>query len=56
MRKQATRDFMRITKAPADENRVRMLPALLKGELCVCQITEMKARDSEIKTRQEKGK
>ncbi len=32
---------MRITKALADENRVRMLLALKGGELCVCQITEL---------------
>ena len=35
------RDFMRITKALADENRVRMLLVLRTGELCVCQITEL---------------
>jgi ArsR family transcriptional regulator, arsenate/arsenite/antimonite-responsive transcriptional repressor len=35
------RDFMKITKALADENRVRMLLALRRGELCVCQITEL---------------
>jgi ArsR family transcriptional regulator len=35
------REFMKITKALADENRVRMLLALRKGELCVCQITEL---------------
>jgi len=32
---------MNITKALADENRVRTLLALRKGELCVCQITEL---------------
>lgn len=32
---------MNITKALADEKRVRTLLALRKGELCVCQITEM---------------
>lgn len=32
---------MNITKALADENRVRMLLALRAGELCVCQITEL---------------
>ncbi len=32
---------MKITKALADENRVRMLLALKGGELCVCQITEL---------------
>jgi len=32
---------MNITKALADEKRVRTLLALRKGELCVCQITEL---------------
>ncbi len=35
------REFMNITKALADETRVRMLMALREGELCVCQITEL---------------
>ena len=35
------REFMNITKALADESRVRMLLALRGGELCVCQITEL---------------
>ncbi len=35
------REFMKITKALADANRVRMLLALRRGELCVCQITEL---------------
>jgi ArsR family transcriptional regulator, arsenate/arsenite/antimonite-responsive transcriptional repressor len=35
------REFMNITKALADENRVRALLALRRGELCVCQITEL---------------
>ncbi len=35
------REFMNLTKALADENRVRTLLALRKGELCVCQITEL---------------
>jgi ArsR family transcriptional regulator, arsenate/arsenite/antimonite-responsive transcriptional repressor len=35
------KDFLNITKALADENRLRMLLALQKGELCVCQITEL---------------
>lgn len=35
------REFMNITRALADENRIRALLALRKGELCVCQITEM---------------
>jgi ArsR family transcriptional regulator len=33
--------FMAITKALSDPNRVRILLALQKGELCVCQITEL---------------
>ena len=32
---------MSITKALADPNRVRILLSLRRGELCVCQITEM---------------
>lgn len=35
------RDFMAITKALADEQRVRALMALQRGELCVCQIVEL---------------
>jgi len=35
------RDFMTIAKALSDQNRIRMLMALLSGELCVCQITEL---------------
>ena len=35
------REFMNITKALADENRVRTLLALRQRELCVCQITEL---------------
>jgi DNA-binding transcriptional ArsR family regulator len=35
------RDFMAITKALSDPNRVRMLLALRQGELCVCQLTEL---------------
>src|SRR5664279_596190 len=35
------KDFLNITKALADENRLRMLMALRDGELCVCQITEL---------------
>lgn len=34
-------DFLSITKALSDENRVRALMALNCGELCVCQIIEM---------------
>ncbi|HZT21478.1 MAG TPA: metalloregulator ArsR/SmtB family transcription factor [Verrucomicrobiae bacterium] len=35
------REFIRITRALADPNRVRTLLALREGELCVCQITEL---------------
>jgi DNA-binding transcriptional ArsR family regulator len=35
------REFLNITKALADENRLRTLLALQQGELCVCQITEL---------------
>ena len=35
------REFMTITKALSDPNRVRALLALRQGELCVCQITEL---------------
>jgi ArsR family transcriptional regulator, arsenate/arsenite/antimonite-responsive transcriptional repressor len=35
------RELMTITKALADEKRVRTLLALREGELCVCQITEL---------------
>ncbi len=35
------KEFMEITKALADENRVRILYALEGRELCVCQITEL---------------
>ncbi len=41
IQKQTMREFMNITKALADENRIRTLLALRKGELCVCQITEL---------------
>ena len=37
----AIRDFMAISKALADENRVRILAALQAGELCICQIIEL---------------
>ena len=33
--------FLKITKALADESRLRMLMALGLGELCVCQLTEL---------------
>jgi DNA-binding transcriptional ArsR family regulator len=35
------KQFLNITKALADENRLRMLMALQGGEICVCQITEL---------------
>lgn len=35
------RNSMALTKALADENRVRMLLALRDGELCACQIVEL---------------
>ena len=35
------REFMAITKALSDPTRVRILLALRRGELCVCQITEL---------------
>ncbi len=35
------KDFLYITKALADENRVRMLMALQDGEQCVCRLTEL---------------
>ena len=35
------KDFLNITKALADENRVRMLMALQGGEQCVCRLTEL---------------
>lgn len=34
-------DFLSITKALSDENRVRVLMALSSGELCVCQVIEL---------------
>jgi DNA-binding transcriptional ArsR family regulator len=35
------REVMAITKALADEQRVRVMQALQRGEVCVCQIVEM---------------
>ena len=35
------REFIAITKALSDENRVRAMMALTGGELCVCQIIEL---------------
>ena len=37
------RDFLAITKALADENRVRLLLALRGRELCLCQLVELVA-------------
>ena len=34
-------EFLNITKALAEENRVRILLALKGGELCVCQLIEL---------------
>ena len=34
-------EILNITKALADENRIRALMLLTEGELCVCQIIEM---------------
>jgi ArsR family transcriptional regulator len=41
MKKYTMREFMNLTRALADEHRVRALLALRQGELCVCQITEL---------------
>jgi DNA-binding transcriptional ArsR family regulator len=35
------KEFLHLTKALADENRVRLLLALRRGELCACQLTEL---------------
>ena len=35
------KDLLKITKALADENRIRVLMALRGGELCACQVTEL---------------
>lgn len=35
------REFINITKALADQNRVRILLALRRKELCVCQLVEL---------------
>lgn len=37
------RAFLRITKALADPNRLRLLLALRPGERCACQLTELLA-------------
>ncbi len=37
------REFMNVTKALADESRIRLLFALRGGELCVCQLVEFLA-------------
>jgi ArsR family transcriptional regulator, arsenate/arsenite/antimonite-responsive transcriptional repressor len=41
MTKRQMKRFIDITAALADENRVRALLSLRRGELCMCQITEM---------------
>jgi ArsR family transcriptional regulator, arsenate/arsenite/antimonite-responsive transcriptional repressor len=35
------KQFVKIAKALADRNRIRVLLALQEGELCICQITEL---------------
>ncbi len=35
------KEYIKVTKALADETRVRIVMALADGELCVCSITEM---------------
>lgn len=35
------REFLTVSKALAESNRVRALMSLLAGELCVCQIVEL---------------
>lgn len=35
------KQFLHLTKALADENRLRLLLALRGGELCACQLTEL---------------
>jgi len=35
------RQFLAVTKALSDENRIRSLMFLTQGELCVCQIIEL---------------
>jgi DNA-binding transcriptional ArsR family regulator len=37
------KEFMNITKALADESRIRLLFALRNGELCACQLVEFLA-------------
>lgn len=34
-------DFVKVMKALADPNRIRVVAALRQGELCVCQIVEL---------------
>ncbi|MBM3883413.1 MAG: winged helix-turn-helix transcriptional regulator [Verrucomicrobia bacterium] len=41
MTKAALRDLIHVTKALADETRVRVLLALRQQELCACQITAL---------------
>jgi len=35
------KEFLHLTQALADENRIRLLLALRGGELCACQLTEL---------------
>ena len=35
------RDFLAITKALSDRQRIRLLLALRQGELCACQLVEL---------------
>lgn len=35
------KEFLHLTKALADEKRIRLLLALRGGELCACQLTEL---------------
>jgi DNA-binding transcriptional ArsR family regulator len=35
------KEFLNLTRALADENRLRLLLALRGGELCACQLTEL---------------
>jgi DNA-binding transcriptional ArsR family regulator len=41
MERHTMREILSITKALADENRLRALYALQSGELCLCQIIEL---------------
>lgn len=41
MGKETLEEFLSVTKALSDAQRVRVLLSLREGELCVCQITEL---------------